>query len=312
VGGVPDPLPTLTPETPFTGSGYTISAELYRATVDNALVEDISAYLVDGSITMNLDRDIKLTASLTVRSPELVTPYGDYLAPFVRIAYDDGTAEVYQQVGLYTTVTPAGTYGPTDSVGRFACDDLCRVLADDMYTDSSSSNAGTTYTGQIGGTISNAGVSRYGIPASTATLPVAQTWPIKTSRLQKANALLDQLGWYSLGTTLDGRVSTPGAPQDLASREPWRTLSDEDVMSMVDVTPSGQRIANVVVVINNDAASAPLSSTARNDDPSSPTSTVAIGREIMRFETVNGSTTQAALDALAARYLAEAAPNTGP
>ena len=60
----------------------------------------------------------------------------------------------------------------------------------------------------------------------------------------------------------------------------------------------------MVLVINDDPTAAPLSSIARNDDPQSPTSTANKG-EIMRREVVSGSTTQAALDALAARLLAE-------
>jgi hypothetical protein len=292
-------------ETSFVGGGYVLTAELWRATIDNALVEDISANLVDGTVSMDVDRDIKLSFSVTVRNPSIITPYDDYLAPFIHLTFDDGSPEISQQVGLYTTVTPPGSYGPTDTVGTFACDDLTRVLADYAYTDSSSSTAGTTYTGQVGGVATNGGISRHNIPGAADTLPVAQTWPIGTTRLQKANVLLDQLGWYHLGMDLDGKISTPGAPQDLASKEPYRALTDTDIMSLLDVTPAGQPIANVVLVINDNAAAAPLSSVARNDDPSSPTSTVSIGRSIMRTVKVSGSTTQAALDASAARYLAE-------
>jgi hypothetical protein len=297
--------PTADPETGFVGRGFVVSAELWRADIDNNLIEDISLYLVDGAVSMDVDRDIKLALSVTVRDPGIVTPYVDFLAPFIRIVYDDGSPDVYQQVGLYTTVTPPGSYGPTDSVGTFAGDDLTRVLADYAYTNNSSSTAGTTYTGQVGGVATNGGIGRHNIPGAADTLPADQTWPIGTTRLQKANVLLDQLGWYHLGADLDGKISTPGAPQDLASKEPYRSLTDTDVMSLIDVTPAGQPIANVVLVINDDASSAPLHSVARNDDPSSPTSTVSTGREIMRTVKVSGSTTQAALDASATRYLAE-------
>lgn len=296
----------VAPEVPGSGGGYTVSCDLYRATIDNDLVEDVSDLLIGGYAELNVDRDVKLAASFTVRDPGRITPYTDYLAPFLRREYDDGRATAYEQVGLYAIDVPPGTYSPDDAVATFQGSDLTAVLAGYVYTDSSSSSAGTTYTGQVGGVCTNAGLTRHNIPSSSATLPKPQSWPVGTTRLEKANKLLDLLGgWYHLGMDLDGKISTPGAPQDLASMEPWRVLTDDDLLKPIAVNPTGQGIANVIVVVNDDATSAPLFGTARNDDPASPTSTVAIGREIARVEHVSGTTTQAALDALAARLLAE-------
>lgn len=290
---------------------FTLSVDLYRCDVDNVQQEDLSAYLDGGSIDLNIDRAVKLAAAFVLREPDRVRPYIDYLAPWVRKTYDDGT-EDYRQAGLFAVTVPPGTYSLDDAVATFTGADLTSVLATDVYTDSSDSNAGTTYRGQIQGTIQNGGISRHNIPSTAATLPSAVSWPVGTTRLEKANTLLDQLGWYHLGMDLDGKVSTPGPPQDLASMEPWRTLTDDDMLAPIQVQPGGQGIANVVVVINENATAAPLTATARNDDPSSPTSTVGpadggvgVGREIARVERVQGPTTQAALDATAARLLAE-------
>jgi hypothetical protein len=298
-------VPTTDPVTGFTSRGFVLSAELWRATIDNDLVEDISAYVVSGAVDMNVDRDIKLALNVTLRNPSMVEPYTDFLAPFIRLTYDDGTDEVYQQVGLYATKVAPGQFTVTDAVGTVQGDDLTSVLASYYYANGSTNVAGGNYATYIRLACSNGGIDRTNIPDTTQTLPADQSFEIGASRLEKINTYLDQLGWYHLGMDLDGKVSTPGPPQDLASKEPWRTLTDEDVMSVIDVTPSGVPIANVVMVVNDDATAAPLHSTARNDDPSSPTSTVAIGRPIMRVVKVTGSTTQAALDASAARYLAE-------
>lgn len=287
------------------GDGYTMSVTLWRATVDNSLVEDISGQLVDGMIDMNLDRAVKLAATFTIRDPSNIRPYTDFLAPFIRLTYDDGGAAVYQQVGLFATKVAPGSYSVNDAVATFEGMDLTSVMASSYLTDASNEAAATNYATAIIGCITGAGITRHNIPATSSTLPLAQTFPIGMSRLEKANLLCDQLGWYHLGMDLDGRISTPGAPQNLASMEPWRTLTGADIMGAIDVQPTGQEIANVVLVVNDDAASAPLSSTATNSDPQSPTSTVAIGRSLMRKEVVTGSTTQASIDALAARLLAE-------
>ncbi len=288
------------------GNGYTMSVELWRATIDNALVEDISDYLVDGSVDLNLDREIKLAASFTLRNPAAVTPYSDYLAPFVRFEFDDGSDDVYQQVGLFATKVPPGRYTVEDAVATFEGADLTSLLASAFLTDTSNRAAGQNYvTAGIVPVLTALGITRYNIPTTTSTFPVIQSYPIGMGYLERANLVCDQLGWYHLGMDLDGKISTPGAPQNLLSMEPWRELTDSDMLTPPDVQPTGLEIANVILVVNDDPASAPLSSLVTNSDPQSPTSTVSIGRSIMRKVTVTGNTTQAALDALAARILAE-------
>lgn len=287
------------------GGGVTLSADLFRCTVDNTRVEDLSDLLIGGEVELNIDRAIKLAARFTVRAPERIAPYTDYLAPFLRLEHDDGAATTYEQVGLFAVPVAPRTAGLDDAVGTFEGRDLTWVLATSIHTDSVTRAAGQNYGTTIAAAITGAGLSRYSLPETSETLPTAQTFPVGMSRLERANKQLDQLGWYHLGMALDGTITTPGAPQDLASQEPWRTLTEDDLLARVEVQPAGQEIANVVIVVNNDAASAPRSAVARNDDPASPTSTVAIGREIARVETVTGSTTTAALTALAARLLAE-------
>lgn len=289
------------------GGGYTLSVDLYRATIDNAIVEDLSDVFVDGVVDYNVDRAVKLSASFTLREPDRVTAYRDYLAPYMRIEFDDGRDTIYQQIGLYAVTIPPGSYSINDAVATFEGADLTSVLATDVYTDSSDSDAGTTYRGQIQGTIANGGIARHNIPATAQTLPSAVSWPVGTTRLEKANTLLDQLGWYHLGMDLDGKVSTPGPSRNLASMEPWRTLTDDNIIGAIDVQPGSSGIINVAIVVNDDATAAPLFAVARNDDASSPTSTVALGREVAPREPfkVQGPTTQAALDALAARLLSE-------
>lgn len=290
------------------GGGYTLSVDLYRATIDNQLVEDLSEFFVGGSVDLNVDRAVKLAGSFTLREPDRVTPYTDYLAPFMRLEFDDGRDDVYQQLGLYAVRVPPGTYSMDDAVATFDGADLTRVLATSVYTDADNVAASTNYVTAITDTLTDAGISRWNIPATAFTLPAAQTFPIGTSKLAKANTLLDQLGWYHLGMDLDGKVSTPGPSRELASIEPWRTITDADLLRPIDVQQPGKEIANVIVVVNDNATAAPLSAVARNDDPSSPTSTVSVGREISPDDgpiKVTGPTTQAALDAMAARLLAE-------
>ena len=50
-----------------TGGGITVWFELWRATINNALVEDISDYLTGGEASFNVDRAIKHEARFDLR-----------------------------------------------------------------------------------------------------------------------------------------------------------------------------------------------------------------------------------------------------
>lgn len=305
--GVPEPAILAEPTAIFDGGGITMSVTLWRATIANALIEDISDQLVAGSIDLNLDRAIKLGASFTIRNPETITPFTDYLAPFVLFEYDDGSPDVLQQVGLFSIMVPPGTYTIEDSVATFDGSDLTSVMATSILTDAYNVASGTNVATAIVALITGSGITRYNIPATTRTTSAAWSFKIGTSRLDAANDLCRSIGWYELGMDLDGRVSTPGATRPLTSLEPFRTLTDADLLDPLRIEPSGNQIANLIVVINDDATAAPLTSTASNTNPASPTSSVAVGRTIGRTEHLAGTVTQADLDAYASRLLAEGA-----
>lgn len=292
------------PATAIDGGGRTMSVEVFRATIDNERVQELTC--IAGSVDLNLDRAIKLAGTFTIREADDVEPYADYLAAWMRVTYDDGREDDYDQIGLFATKAPQGSRSPTDLVGVFAGEDLTSLLYTYAFTDADNVPAATVIREEIVDTVAAAGITRLSLPSSSEVTTAAMTFPIGTTAGEKVNILIQAAGWYQLGSDLDGRISTPGAPQALRSMQPWRTLTDADLVGgAIDVRPGGREIANVVLVINEDAKNAPLSSIARNDDPTSPTSTERIGREIVRVEKVSGKTTQARLDRLARRYLAE-------
>ena len=290
---------------PISGGNARVSFELWRATIDNEHTEDLSDYLVDGAINLNLEQAIKLSASITMRDPVRITPYFDFLAPFIRIVYPDSRADVYRQLGLYTTRLPGGTAKQRGEVGTFECDDLCRILAKNSFTDTHNIASGTNIVSAAAAIVTGAGIGRVNFPASSRTLADDLALHIQSTRLDGANDLFAAIGWYDLGTDLDGRISNAGPVLDITATHPYRVLTEADLRGDLVRQPSEIDIANVVEVINTSATDDPMKGIARNDDPLSRTSTINVGYEIGRYESVNGETTQDDLDALAARYLAE-------
>lgn len=286
-----------------TGGGITVSFELWRATIANTLVENISDYFTGGEVTYNADRAIRTEATFNLRDVGQVEPYTDYLAVFMNRTYDDGTASERDQLGLYATKAPPGTRTVERAEGTYTGADLTSVLARYAFDDAYNIASSTNYVTAVTTIMALAGVTRYVIPATTLTTSAIVSFPIGTTYLTACNTLLEAIGYYNLSMSRDGRlVSQPG--REIRYVEPYRTVEDADLYEPVVTQPTDTTLANVVLVIQNNPNAAPLTSEARNDDASSPTSTVNIGtraRVIERSDLAN----QAAVDALAERTLSE-------
>ena len=287
-----------------TGGGVTMAVTLWRATVTNQLVEDVSDLLVDGRVEMNLDRATKLAASLTVRDADRINPYTDYLAPILTLAYDDGRPSVTAPLGLYAFEVPPGQRTIEDATAAVAGQDLTSLLTSSAYQDANNVASGTNALSELAATLAEVGITRTNLPASSTTLAATTTFPVGTTRYAKGQSLTTYAGCYDPYMELDGRIATQPI-RDIAAVQPYATLTDDDLLAPVEVQPTKGTIANVVVVVQQDPSLPFYESVARNDDPASPTSTATVGREFVRVEKRTDLAAQADADALAARLLAE-------
>ena len=286
-----------------TGGGITLSIELWRATIANALVEDISAYLYAGEVSYNSDRAIKHEGIFHLRDASVVSPYADYLAVFMNRAYDDGTTAERDQLGLYATKAPPGTRTLERAEGIYTGADLTSVLARYAFDDAYNVAASTNYVTAVTTIMALAGVTRYVLPATTETTASIISFPVGTTYLEACNTLLEAIGYYHLAMTKDGRLTSQPS-RNVQYVEPYRTLTDTDLYAPVQTQPTDTTVANVVIVIQDNPNAAALTKTVRNDDTSSPTGTPVIG-ERTRVEKRSDLATQAAVDALATRLLSE-------
>ena len=63
---------------PGAGGGMTTWFELWRATIDNELVENITWALDGGNVDMNRDRTVTTQATFNLRDAAIVSPYTDF------------------------------------------------------------------------------------------------------------------------------------------------------------------------------------------------------------------------------------------
>jgi hypothetical protein len=158
-------------------------------------------------------------------------------------------------------------------------------------------------------------------PPTVTTLPAPMEWPPGTSYLTIINDLLASVNYTSLTITANGQpVSVPYVPPE-SSTTVWTYRVDRDsvIIPGVDTELDLFNVPNVWVGYVSEPDRPALRSVARNDDPSSATSTLSRGREIVQL--VDTSTlhlteqtgpsgnlpaaTQADLDALVLRARSE-------
>jgi len=288
------------------GGVQRVHAHLWRATIDNVLVEDISDLLLNGRVEFSLDRDVAGQANFSIRDASRINPYTDYLAPFIHLSYDDTRGDTgHTQLGLYSLRVPPGEADKLKYTGEIIGDDLTSVLLAAAYTNSTTVAATTVLRTEMIGAILNGGISRTSFPDSTETPSAAFTFPPGTTRLEKVNSISDILGWYRPHATLEGVLSSSGPYVEPADREPIAVWTNEDLIRPIAIQPRDIPPRNIVLVIKDNPSAAPLIGVARNDDPTSPSSTVSTGVDRVRVERVSDLQTQTEVNALARRLLAE-------
>lgn len=285
------------------GGDIIVDFELWRATIDNQLIEDISDQLVGGYASLNHDRAIKTEASFTIKDAARVSPYVDYLAVFINREFGDGSGSFRDQLGLYTTKVPPGTRTVERAEGVYTGNDLTAVLAAYGFTDTYNLASGTNYVTAVLTIAALTGVTRLSIPSTTQTLASDKSFKVGTTALEACNELLEAIGYYQLAMTLDG-VLVSGPTRSMEYVQPFRTITPSDLMAPVTTQPTDTTVANVVIVVKDNFDAPPLTAVRRNDAADSPTSTVNLGTRT-RVEVRAELADQAAVDALADRLLSE-------
>lgn len=301
---------TLEPEPPATvpgsGNAQTVSFELRQSDRENNQTTDLSGnFYAAGSaaIDLNHDRVVKTQAHLAINDPTLLEPYTDFVAVWLNRDYDDGAASDRDQLGLFEVRVPPGTRTIERADAVYVANDLTALVARYAFTDAYNIAAASNYVTAATDILALAGITRTLIEPTTQTTAAIISFPIGTSYLTACNTLLQAIGYYNLSALPDGRLfSTP--TRALQYVQPYRTITDDDLMRPVDIQPLDTTVANIVIVVKDNPNAAPLTATRSNDAVDSPTSTVNLG-PITRVVQQSDLADQAAVNALADRLLSE-------
>lgn len=289
-----------------TANAQTVSFDIVRSDIDN--IQSDALTLASYSATSNLidlnhDRDIKTQLNLALRQSDALDPYRDYVAVWLGREWDDGRESTKDQLGLFGIRVPPGTRTIERSDAIYTGHDLTALVARYAFTDTYNIAAASNYVTAVKDILALAGITRALIEPTTQTTAAIISFPVGTTYLAACNKLLDAIGYYHLAMMPDGRLfSMPSRPLHLV--QPYRVITDDDLMRPVEIQPLDTTVANIVIVVKDNPSGAPLTATRRNDAADSPTSTVNIG-PITRVETRGDLADQAAVNALADRLLSE-------
>jgi hypothetical protein len=258
------------------------SAELWLSNTDGAMLQNISETIVDGKVSANSANTIKTALNITSLDPDVVTPYASVVAPFAVQTDLEGNVD-RQQLGLYITTPAKRSHRQAYSTGTIEGRGLEWILDNDAFGATYNLAAGVNYIQAVIDIISAKGL-RYSIPASALTLPLARTWGPDKSKLDIINDLLNGAGYYTLWADRFGVLKS--RPYfELANATPTLELYSGEGSLVIDVVEQEgiyDSVANQVIVYKENPSGTPIRVTRTNNDPSSPTSTVSLGRTITR------------------------------
>lgn len=223
--------------------------------------------------------------------------------------------EIRAEIVIDGTTYPLGVYLPatvsfnkdatTESVNIEAYD-RCWKLRDSHISSYLYYASGTNYLTPVENLLTDAGISLISLYPTAATFAEArEDWEIGTSYLEIINQLLSEINYNPLWFDQDGMAIIEPASVPTAQNIE-HTFDNDNVESLV--IPNIQRVndiysaPNVFICIcsNADKASG-MVATAVNENPQSPLSTVARGRQISTVVRVDNIADQTELQAYADR-----------
>ena len=293
----------ITPEGEIRSSAL-VSYRVEVRTQNNAFIRDISQHVVSGKVEANIYADSKISCQFVVREDGLTKDWVEWIAPFVRVEYPDGTV-AESQVGLMVSITPSEetTWGGTlyTLEGRDALWLLSLRNPNLGYSIPKTKRRDVA----IREILAGQGFTNVAIP------PMAQPFPDVYKPTKEngysyneiMNDIADDVAHYNLWATVTGVITTMPY-QDYRTSAVARTWKNGDAVFEPFTTESiSTTLANHIVVRKDDPQN-PIEWEDFNDDPDSPIAISKVGR--ITREIVNTDIADlAAAKAVVAQYKQE-------
>lgn len=273
---------TRAPWTPTIGVGqggmirYTSS--MWIADQNNNSIIQLGG-VITGQVTASIDATIPMELTGSFSKMQTFTPYKDFLQPFLRLDYEDGTF-VENQVGLFV-VRPAGSK-KTESyqTQTIKAMDLTWLLNEITVTNTYIVKKGAEPVSAAKKLLAYYGFRRVNIPHSPHKLTADMVpWPTGTPIGKIVNDIMNSVNYYAVSCDLTGCLtSIPYIDgTQVTSAKTYTSAPGGQVIDALTFDPTTRDIANQVTIVVDDPSRAVITSVRTNNDPNSDTSTVSLG-----------------------------------
>lgn len=273
--------------------------------LDDQLTGSLDHVVPGGQLEFSTAANIRGSGNITVRG----LPGVDWARTRVRVFYESGG----EQTPLITAIprAPIEQHSATGMALSIELYDKTLILSEDSYGISYGLDAGTNIITAVADVITSTGVPARDLllVASADTTSTAMVWEAGTTKLAIVNDLLDAAGYFAVYVDGWGRFhADPYTTPDQRGTS-WAFADDDQSVYLPEWTLDADVFTvpnRYICVSTSDGETPALSATATDVDPQSPYSFASRGRWITRVDTDVDTASQAVLDLLAERRLAEA------
>lgn len=182
------------------------------------------------------------------------------------------------------------------------------ILINDKINERLTVLEGANYYTEIVSVLQSAGINTYNIALTDKVLSRSIEYEPGTEKLKIINDLLSQLNYTPLHVDVEGYYTSYGyrSPTERASDYDYITDNESVIFQEAEEELDLFDVKNVFTVIRTNEEELPLKSTFINDNPLSPTSTVARGFFNVDYREIDDIADQEALDTYVQRIAFEA------
>lgn len=253
-------------------------------------------------ISYSEERGVKRMATIEVVDDGRIIWGSDRIRPWVYLRMPDGKFAGWAQGTFMLPFTSRNMTEGGNFIRQVTCPDHTHVLVDDRVSRRYQLNVGVSYTAAVESLLVGAGFSNANIEHSSEALPWVVEWDLGTPRLEIINSLLEEINYRPISFDAVGRAEVKRyiEPADRPVRHTYDFGTDSVTEPRITREDSLGDTPNKWVAVVSDQ-NLEITSVYVNDDATSPTSTVTLGRVITAFFSGARAVNQAALDGLVRR-----------
>lgn len=256
-----------------------VQPTMYKATYDNSWVDELEDAIIECRISMDTNREYtwEMNATITYEAWKKLQPYRDWVAPYLKVTFPDGTVR-QGQLGLFLVLDSPETHTEYNSTVKLVAQDPLWLVDRQGFHARYSVAPGVKRTRAIKEILDTAvltespsGKRRYVIEDHEREFKKGYEWSRKVSKLDAINEILQGTAFHSLWTTKTGIMTTKrmGASR-LDNMHPVRYYSanvperfqldrrnmplgglDSEVFGTINTTPHGLDMYNEILIVND-------------------------------------------------------------